>query len=312
VNLEVPESASDFGDSAYRAFLDLGGVDLARRAESNPGVRADTIGPLVERLGLRDLEPGADDDAMLAAAELCRAAGRTMLPYPVVAVLGRDADGRPTALVAPGTPRADHGDLFAEWRTATLQGDIGVGRPIGHPLGTKLGPFVVDLTVAAASGPPVDIALLLTLDAWRTLGALEQALALTVSHVTTREQFGRPLAQFQAVQFQVADAQVAVDGLAELAKYTAWSVATGHDERVADALALRVAAVQAATLVMRTAHQLHGAIGFCDEHDLSVLSRHLQPQLRMPAGVEATMEALDIAVAEHGFRGLFTPAAEVR
>ena len=312
MNLEVPESASDFGDSAYRAFLDLGGVDLARRAEADPGVRADTIGPLLERLGLRDLEPSVDTDSMLAAAELCRAAGRTMLPYPVVAVLGRDGDGRPTALVAPGTPRADHGDLFVEWRTTTLQGDLGVGRPLGHPLGTKLGPFVVDLTVSAAAGPPVDIPLLLTLDAWRTLGSLQQALALTVAHVTTREQFGRPLAQFQAVQFQVADARVAVDGLAELAKYTAWSVATGHGERVADALALRVAALQAATLVLRTSHQLHGAIGFCDEHDLSVLSRHLQPQLRMPAGAEATMEALDAAVAEHGFRGLFTPAAEVR
>ena len=157
---------------------------------------------------------------MLAASELCRAAGRTMLPYPVVALLARDHDGRPTTLVAPGIPRADHGDLFGEWRTATLDGALGVGRPADGRLGTKLGPFVVDLTVSAGSGPPVDTVVLLTLDAWRTLGVLQQALALTVAHVTTREQFGRPLAQFQAVQFQVADARVAVDGLAELAKYT--------------------------------------------------------------------------------------------
>jgi Acyl-CoA dehydrogenase, C-terminal domain len=312
VNLEIPESAADFGEAAHRAFVAIGGVDLARRAESDPDLRRTTIGPVVAQLGVGELDPGTDADTLLAAAELCRAAGRTMLPYPVVAVLGRDRDGRPTTLVAPDVPRADHGDLFGEWRTVTLVGAVGLGRPEAGPLGTKLGPFVVDLAVSPASGPPVDTAILLTLDAWRTLGVLEQALALTVAHVTTREQFGRPLAQFQAVQFQVADARVAVDGLAELAKYTAWSVASGHDERGADALALRIAALQAAALVLRTGHQLHGAIGFCDEHDLSVLSRHVQPQLRMPAGVESTMEALDAAVARAGFRGLFTPAAEVR
>jgi hypothetical protein len=57
--------------------------------------------------------------------------------------------------------------------------------------------------------------------------------------------------------------------------------------------------------VLRTSHQLHGAVGFCDEHDLSVLTRHAQPLLRLPFGLEATTERLIGATAALGFESLF-------
>ena len=38
--------------------------------------------------------------------------------------------------------------------------------------------------------------------------------------------------------------------------------------------------------MLRTAHQLLGALGFCDESDVSVLDRHIQPLIRLPVSSE--------------------------
>ena len=39
--------------------------------------------------------------------------------------------------------------------------------------------------------------------------------------------------------------------------------------------------------MLRTSHQLLGALGFCDESDVSVIDRHTQPLIRLPLGAEA-------------------------
>ncbi len=52
--------------------------------------------------------------------------------------------------------------------------------------------------------------------------------------------------------------------------------------------------------MFRVAHQLHGAIGFCDETTLSWLSRYSQPLRRLPFGVSATRTALTRQVGRRG------------
>jgi hypothetical protein len=314
MNLELPETAIDFGVAAERAFTDAGGVDLARRAEAEPQVRAGVVGPLLDQLGALDLRAADDVDTALAGGELCRVAGRCALPYPVIAVLASGTqDWLPAALVDPVVPRADHGDLFPRWRLAAIDGAVWEGRPEGPPLGTELGPFVVDMAVSTTDDPePVDMAMLLTLTAWQTLGTLERALELAVEHVNARHQFGGPLARFQAVQFQIADATVAVQSLRELAHFTLWRLWAAPLDRLVDALALRAHALESAHAVLRTCHQLHGAIGFCDEHDLSILSRNAQPLLRLSAGLEATTEQLMAAIDDTGFDSLFDAGATAR
>jgi hypothetical protein len=314
MNLELPETAIDFGATAERAFTDAGGVDLARRAEAEPGLRAELVGPRLDLLGALDLRVADDLDTALAGGELCRVAGRCALPYPVIAVLASGIGDRlPAALVDPVMPRADHGDLFPHWRLAAIDGAVWEGRPEGPPLGTELGPFVVDMVASTTDDPePVDVPMLLTLTAWQTLGTLERALELAVEHVNTRHQFGGPLARFQAVQFQIADATVAVQSLRELAHFTLWRLWVAPLDRLVDALALRAQALESAHAVLRTSHQLHGAIGFCDEHDLSILSRHAQPLLRLSAGLEATTEQLMAAVDHTGFDSLFDAGATAR
>jgi hypothetical protein len=318
MNLELPGIASEFGATAERAFADAGGVDLARRAEARPEIRAQELAPLLDRLGALDLRVGDDMDTALAGAELCRVAGRNALPYPVTGVLASGGNDRPpVVLVDPALPRADHGDLFTRWRLAAVDGRVWEGRPEGRPLGTELGPFVVDMSVTSGAGrsadlPPVDVPMLLTLGGWQTLGTLERALELAVQHVNARHQFGRPLARFQAVQFQIADATVAVQSLRELARFTMWRLWVAPLDRLVDALALRAHALESAHSVLRTCHQLHGAIGFCDEHDLSILSRHAQPLLRLSAGLEATTEQLMAAIDRYGFDSLFDRGASAR
>ena len=57
---------------------------------------------------------------------------------------------------------------------------------------------------------------------------------------------------------------------------------SARSEALEDALALRLAAIEAAEVVFRVCHQLHGAMGFCDETTLSWVSRYSQPLRRLP------------------------------
>jgi alkylation response protein AidB-like acyl-CoA dehydrogenase len=76
--------------------------------------------------------------------------------------------------------------------------------------------------------------------------------------------------------------------------------------RSADALVLRLKAADTARQVFRTAHQLLGALGFCDESDVSVLDRHTQPLIRLPVGTEVLAIRLLPAVRGGGLETLFS------
>jgi len=91
-------------------------------------------------------------------------------------------------------------------------------------------------------------------------GAVAGALALTTEHVRTREQFGRPLATFQAVAQQIADVAI-VSRTLHLATVSAcWRLAGGLDPDPD----LSVAAywvTSRAPAALRTCHHLHGGTG---------------------------------------------------
>jgi hypothetical protein len=311
MNPVLPDDAVEFGETARKAFEKLGGVDAARRAEEDGAFRTE-VGATLDALGIADVDPRADLDTFAAAAALCEAAGRVALPYPVVgALLARD--GRPFALVPDDRARVDHGDLFDAWNVATIDGSSATATPAAASLGGRLGPFVCDLT-AGASAPlshesGIDVRYWLVLSAFQVLGAVDRAVELASDHVSTRIQFGKPIATFQAVQFMLADAAVAVAGLRELAHFTLWRAATVPEEAAPDVLALRVHALDVARAVLRTCQQLHGAAGVCDEYDISVITRHIQPALRLPCGAERSAALLADAIDAQGFAGLFPHGA---
>ena len=94
-------------------------------------------------------------------------------------------------------------------------------------------------------------------------------------------------------------------GVEELAKYALWSIEADRPEVVADALALRVASVDAADTVFRIAHQLHGAIGFCDETTISWLSRYSAPLRQLPWGASGSLDALAQHIGRRGLTGVY-------
>jgi hypothetical protein len=272
----------------------------------DPRVRQDDVAPVLHDLGVRDIDTRTDPDALAAAAALCEAAGRVALPYPIAACLLGHDDGHPLAVVSTRTVRVDHGDLFARWRVVDLDGSGGVAEPAAARLGTRLGPFVTDLTITGpAEIDPTDGHRWLALTAWQMLGTSARAVELAVDHVNGRVQFGKPIAAFQTVQFALADCAVAVAGLRELASFTLWRLHRAPDEALADVLALRVHAIDVTRSVLRTCQQLHGAAGVCDEYDISVLTRMVQPAMRLPHGAERSTEQLAAAIRRDGFAGLF-------
>lgn len=98
-------------------------------------------------------------------------------------------------------------------------------------------------------------------------GAGRRALELTVAYASEREQFGRPIAAFQAVQQHIA----AMAGEVLLCRVTVEAAAVAVDAGLEFEVAVASAKVisgQAASLVSSLAHQVHGAIGFTEEHAL--------------------------------------------
>lgn len=311
MNIELSDQAVEFGAVCRRALGAAGGDELVKIAEREPARRHDLVAPVLERLGAWDLDPRGSIDDLEAAASACRAAGYWAAPYPVAERLCRPPGLGTDGLVVVGdAPAAPVGWLDLRWTTVTLDGACGVATASGSLPPPRSSAFVDDLDVTPVElDASQHVAVGLVLPCWTLLGMLDRALELTRSYVAGREQFGQPLAAFQAVQFQLADAEVERTGMEELAKYALWSVEAGRDESIDDALALRLAGVEAAGAAFRVAHQLHGAIGFCDETTLSWLSRYSAPLRRLPFGVSATRDALARRLGRRGLSGLFSGGA---
>ena len=104
--------------------------------------------------------------------------------------------------------------------------------------------------------------------------ALEQVLAWTVQYAGERVQFGRPLGRFQAIQMELAQMAGEVTAVTALTDAAVQAVERGENVVLACAAA-KVRAGAAVEVVARLAHQVHGAIGFTQEHKLHHLTRRL-------------------------------------
>jgi alkylation response protein AidB-like acyl-CoA dehydrogenase len=91
-------------------------------------------------------------------------------------------------------------------------------------------------------------------------GAVAGALALTRDYVASREQFGRPLAAFQAVSQQIADVYIASRTMHLAALSACWRLAEGRDA-AADLDVARYWCAEQAPRSVRLCHHLHGGIG---------------------------------------------------
>ena len=105
------------------------------------------------------------------------------------------------------------------------------------------------------------------------VGAIEQILDLSVFYAGERQQFGRSIGKFQAVQHHLT--ALAGETAAVLAALN-YAIVAFEDGVIKEELALtKMKVSEAAGKVAGIAHQLHGGIGMTHEHQLHQLSRRL-------------------------------------
>lgn len=131
-------------------------------------------------------------------------------------------------------------------------------------------------------------------DAAFLAGISERVLTFGVDHALNREQFGRRIGSFQAVQHLLADVAVSARSLANLVDFTSEELSgAGEHEAVVIAATAKARAGTEAVLACETVLQVLGGMGFTVEHPLhhyfkralSLAARHGSPaELHLLAG----------------------------
>jgi hypothetical protein len=233
-------------------------------------------------------------------------------PWPLaraVAVPGSLRDTVDALYVVDGAvAELDHADLFERPLACRLDATAAWSVRVRGPVdAAPLDPFRVPVELSSMPTRPALLnaaGLTVVLDCLWIAGALATVCGLAAEYANDRRQFGRPIGSFGEIRWRIADMTVAADGLDEMAAFT-WWLAHARRASLADVLALRVATHEAADVVLRNGHQVFGAIGLCEEHDLAVIDRHLTPALLRPSGVYRTVEQLVDAITSFGFDALF-------
>jgi hypothetical protein len=297
MDLDLPVEVGDYGAATRRLLAD-GGVVGARYG---PAASVEARRLLVERLdefGLFDLDVvGGGVDALIAGVVL-EELGRGAAAVPAVGLLcGRamGVDG-PLFAVDRVSDRAlvDAVDLFPTACVVDRLGAVADSSFTGEVHPRLLARFAGWADVSGARDGDVGLwCLHEVLAGFVALGVAVEAVELARVHLNEREQFGRPLKAFQALQHRFADMVVSASGLRELCYYTLWAWEHRPSSRMADALMLRAHQLKVSAAVVAGAHQVHAAIGFCHEHPLIDLTSSTVLARQVPLTLGQTFAALE-------------------
>ena len=261
MRFELTEDQRDFAAALEGLLAGADTVKAARAwadGDHEPGLK------LWARLAEQGVTMLATEATPVEVCVAFEALGRHAVPGPWVesaaylpVALGREVEGVATVAVPPHVPLA-------------LDADVADKVFVGTTLVTDIGPLhsSVDRTrrLFEVSGDPVgwdasfDAAVLAV--SAQLLGAGERVLADSVTYVKQRKQFGREIGSYQAIKHALADVRIALD----FARPLVFAAALGE----ISPSAAKVAAGDAAYLAARTGLQVHGAIGYTAELDLSL------------------------------------------
>ncbi|MFI9583116.1 acyl-CoA dehydrogenase family protein [Streptomyces sp. NPDC052236] len=269
--LAVPEAYGGVGP--LPAELAVAFVELGRHAVPGPLVETVAAAALLTRLAelgdgsaAKRLLPGLASGESMASLAL-RPGGSPYALDPDAATMTLVASGGAALRIAPGY--------------GVVRASLDPARRLAVPLA---GGEVL------AEGPRVDVAAAYAADvaafvtAAQSLGVGLALLDRTVAYVKQRTQFGTPIGSFQAVKHRLADTLIRLEFARPLLYGAALSMGP------ADIAAAKVMAGEAAYEAARTALQLHGAVGYTDELDLSLWLRKARP-LRDAWGTPAECRA---------------------
>jgi acyl-CoA dehydrogenase len=275
---------------AAAAAMGLPWIGVAEEAGGSGGSLGDALAVL--RLAGRYAAPIPLAETGVLGGWLLAGAGLTIPEAPVTVVPGLRADtlsisGDALSGVANRVPwaRSVHQavalvNFKGRWMVAVVPLQAAIVEPgtnlAGEPRDTVAfdGVTVSDCRPAAESVDPDALRYRGALSRIMLMaGALDQMSELTLRYGDQRQQFGRPVAAFQAVQAHlVRGAQDAA--LVSMAAQAAGAAAERGDGRFEIASA-KILAGEAATSATRGAHQAHGAMGMTQEYLLHHFSRRL-------------------------------------
>jgi alkylation response protein AidB-like acyl-CoA dehydrogenase len=129
------------------------------------------------------------------------------------------------------------------------------------------------------------------------LGLGEGALQMAVAYAKDRKQFGKPIADYQAIQWMLADSKMELDAAALLTYRAAWLVDQGRPHTTEASMA-KLFASEAATRACNRALQVHGGYGYTREFNVE---RHLRDAKLCEIG-EGTSEVQRTVIAKHLLR----------
>jgi alkylation response protein AidB-like acyl-CoA dehydrogenase len=129
------------------------------------------------------------------------------------------------------------------------------------------------------------------------LGLGKGALEMATAYAKERAAFGKPIGDFQAVQWMLADAKTGLSA-AELLVYRAASLADRGQRFTAEASMAKLFASETATRVCNDSLQIHGGYGYTREFDIE---RHLRDVKLCEIG-EGTSQVQRMVIAKHLLR----------
>jgi alkylation response protein AidB-like acyl-CoA dehydrogenase len=100
------------------------------------------------------------------------------------------------------------------------------------------------------------------------VGGAQKVLDMAVDYAKVREQFGRPIGSFQAIQHKCANMLIDVENARSVAYYAAWAVSNEVPDASLAAATAKAAASDSYRRVAGEGIQVHGGIGFTWEHDM--------------------------------------------
>jgi alkylation response protein AidB-like acyl-CoA dehydrogenase len=274
-----------FGDDAQRhrwlprlATMEM----LSSYCLTEPGAGSDAAS-----LSTRAVRDG-DDYVLTGAKAFISGAGTSDL-YLVMARTGEGgARGVSAFVVEAGTPGLSFGaqERKMGWNaqpTAMVHFD-GVRVPAAHRIGAEGEGF--RFAMAGLDGGRINIAAC-------SLGGAGLALDTARDHLSARRQFGRPLADFQALQFRLADMATELEAARLMVRRAAHALDAGDPDATLYCAMAKRFATDGGFDIANQALQLHGGYGYLRDYPLERIVR----DLRVHQILEGTNEIMRVIIS---------------
>lgn len=159
----------------------------------------------------------------------------------------------------------------------------GMRVPVANMLGKENGGFKIALNIL--DGGRIGIAS-------QALGIMEACLEASIAYAKEREQFGKPIAEFQPIQWKLAEMETRIQASRLLIRRAATLKDSGQ-QHIKEAAAAKLFASRSANWCAREAVQIHGGAGYCTDYPVERYFR----DARITEIYEGTTEVQKLVIA---------------